>query len=287
MAKTIDEAFRLLRSRLEITDLQEQTVSTRQTKIREALEKDLSVLDTFLTGSYRRNTMIAPLAEADIDIFVVLDPRYYSANGQQQLLEIVRSSLLKTYTRTPKIRPDGHAVTVTFTDFKVDVVPGFYAEGGGYLIPDTELQRWIRTDPKEHVVIWTAANKAHNGDLVPLLKMLKSWNKSRALFKSFHLETIALTALKGVRIDSFPSGLRYVFDAARAMIRVKLPDPAGYSDDVGAHVSSEAAMQNLIGRLDWAHAQAREAEQLAAAGRIEEAFTKWAALLKGYFPTYG
>lgn len=122
MAKTIDEAFRLLRSRLEITDLQEQTVSTRQTKIREALEKDLSVLDTFLTGSYRRNTMIAPLAEADIDIFVVLDPRYYSANGQQQLLEIVRSSLLKTYTRTPKIRPDGHAVTVTFTDFKVDVV---------------------------------------------------------------------------------------------------------------------------------------------------------------------
>lgn len=286
MAKTIDEAFRLLRSNLEITGLQEQTVSTRQTNIREVIEKDFSVLDTFLTGSYRRSTMIAPLAEADVDIFVVLDPRYHSANGQQPLLERVRRSLLKTYKRTPKIRPDGHAVTITFTDFKVDVVPGFYRRGGGHLIPDSELGRWIATDPKKHVEIWTAANKSHNGNLVPLLKMLKGWNRSRRLFKSFHLETIALTALDGVRIDSFPSGLRYVFDKARSMIRVKVADPAGYSDDVGAHVTTAAAMDNLISRLDWAYRRAREAEQLAQAGRIEAAFAKWSLILKDYFPAY-
>jgi len=286
MAKTIDEAFRLLRSNLEITGLQEQTVSTRQTNIREVIEKDFSVLDTFLAGSYRRSTMIAPLAEADVDIFVVLDPFYHSAHGQQTLLESVRRSLLKTYTRTPKIRPDGHAVTITFTEFKVDVVPGFYRQGGGYLIPDTELGRWIATDPKRHVEIWTAANKSHNGNLVPLLKMLKGWNKSRELFKSFHLETLALTALDGVRIDSFPSGLRYVFDKARSMIRVRVADPAGYSDDVGAHVTTTAAMDNLIGRLDWAYRRAREAEQLTQAGRTEAAFAKWSLILKDYFPAY-
>jgi hypothetical protein len=286
MAKTIDEAFRLLRSNLEITDLQEQTVSTRQTNIRNVIEKDFNVLDTFLTGSYRRSTMIAPLAEADVDIFCVLDPQYFSAGGQQKLLTDFRASLLKTYTRSPTIRPDGHAVTITFTDFKVDVVPGFYREGGGFLIPDTGLGRWISTDPKKHVEIWSAANKSHNGNLAPLLKMLKGWNQSRALFKSFHLETIALNALNNVRIDCFPSGLRYVFDKARTKIRVKLPDPAGYGDDVGAHVNTEAAMQNLISRLEWAHARALEAEQLAAAGRIEEAFAKWALLLKDYFPAY-
>jgi len=68
--------------------------------------------------------MISPLKEADVDIFVVLDPKYYAAQGQTGPLNRVRASLLKTYTKTPKIRPDGHAVT--FTDFKVDVVPGFY-----------------------------------------------------------------------------------------------------------------------------------------------------------------
>ena len=104
----------------------------------------------------------------------------------------MKAALRKTYTKTPDIGPDGHAVTITFTDFKVDVVPGFYREGGGYLIPDSQRGRWLETDPKKHVDIWSAANKTHKGNLVPLIKMLKGWNKSRGVLRSFHLETLAL-----------------------------------------------------------------------------------------------
>lgn len=146
MARTIDDAFRKLRSNLEITGLQESTVSARQQRIRSLVEADFGVLDSFLGGSYRRSTMIAPLAQADVDIFVILDPHYYARDGQQKLLEAVQKTLLKTYTRTPRIRPDGHAVTITFTDFKVDVVPAFLRKGGGYLIPDAANKRWISTD---------------------------------------------------------------------------------------------------------------------------------------------
>jgi hypothetical protein len=287
MAKTIDEAFRVLRSNLEITDLQEKTVSTRQTQIRSVLENDFTVLDSFLTGSYRRSTMISPLKDADVDIFIVLDPKYYAAHGQAKLLSDVRASLLKTYTKTPKIRPDGHAVTITFTDFKVDVVPGFYRNGGGYLIPETSGPRWISTDPKRHVEIWSEANKAHNGDLVPLLKMLKGWNASRNLLKSFHLETLALSVLDKVTISSFPSGVRYFFDKARPKIRTKLADPAGYSDDVAPHISTTEQMDAIIKRMDWALARAQEAEQLAAAGKVADAMGKWSQLMPGHFPAYG
>ncbi|WP_449397029.1 SMODS domain-containing nucleotidyltransferase [Devosia riboflavina] len=188
MAKTIADAFRTLRSNLEITDLQEQTVSGRQQAIRGVLERDFAVKDSFLTGSYRRSTMIGPLKEADVDIFVVLDVKYYRQDGKKALLENVKKSLRKTYTLTPDIRPDGSAVTITFSDFKVDVVPSFVRKGGGYLIPSFELNKWISTDPKKHVELWSTSNKAHNGDLVPLIKMLKGWNKSRSLLKSFHLE---------------------------------------------------------------------------------------------------
>ena len=76
MATSIDQAFRQFRSNLEITTLQEGTVSVRQTNVRDAVARDFAVLDTFLTGSYRRNTLIAPLSTADIDVFVVLDPKY-------------------------------------------------------------------------------------------------------------------------------------------------------------------------------------------------------------------
>lgn len=286
MPRTIDEAFRVLRSNLEITGLQEKTVSTRQTAIRTVLEKDFSVLESFLTGSYRRSTMISPLKEADVDIFIVLDPKHYAAQGQANLLSAVRNSLLKTYTKTPKIRPDGHAVTITFTDFKVDVVPGFYRQGGGYLIPDTSRPRWISTDPKRHVEIWSEANKAHNGDLVPLLKMLKGWNASRNLLRSFHLETLALSVIDKVTISSFPSGIRLFFDKARAKIRTKLADPAGYSDDVAQHVNTIDQMDAIVKRMDWALARALEAERLANEGKIAEAFAKWVQLMPNHFPAY-
>ncbi|GAA4814061.1 hypothetical protein GCM10023232_06910 [Sphingosinicella ginsenosidimutans] len=287
MARTIDEAFRILRGNLEITGLQESTVSTRQQRIRSVIENDFTVLDSFLAGSYRRNTMIAPLADADIDIFVILDPRYYAGSGQQALLEAVRKSLRKTYTRTPRIRPDGHAVTITFTDFKVDVVPGFYRTGGGYFIPDATNRRWIATDPKRHIEIWSAANKRHDGALVPLLKMMKGWNKSRKLLKTFHLETITLHVLNGVTISNYPSGVRFVLDKARQWLSAPLPDPAGYSKDIGAHLCQPTEIQEVTRRLTWATARAQEAERLAARGNVSAAFEKWSLLLPDYFPAYG
>jgi hypothetical protein len=285
MASTIDEGFKGLRSNLEITGLQEETVSTRQKNVRKALEDDFAILDSFLTGSYRRSTMIAPLKEADVDIFIVLDPKYYGGS-QDELLGNVRKALRKTYPSTPEIAPNGQAVTITFTDFKVDVVPGFYRTGGGYLIPDAQLDRWISTDPKKHVEIWAAANKNHNADLVPLIKMLKGWNKSRSVLRSFHLETLMLSVLDGVRISSFPSGVRYVFDKARDKINKKLPDLAGYSDDVAAHVNTQEAIDKIVQRLEWAYQTAVKAEQLENNGRTEEAFEKWTSIFKGYFPAY-
>jgi hypothetical protein len=89
-----------------------------------------------------------------------------------------------------------------------------------------------------------------------------------------------------VRIFDFPSGVRFVFDKARAKIDKKLPDPAGYSDDVAAYVNTRAAMDNIVNRLAWAYETGVEAERLAKNGYVEQAFDKWASIFKGYFPSY-
>ncbi len=155
------------------------------------------------------------------------------------------------------------------------------------MIPDVSQKRWISTDPKRHVEIWAAKNKQHTGDLVPMIKMLKAWNKSRKVFRSFHLEVLALSVFEGVTITDFPSGARYFFDKARHKIRVKLADPAGYSDDVASHVNKETQFQTIISRLDRAHTIAVQAEQYAALGYEKAACEKWHEIFKGYFPSYG
>ena len=288
MATTIKQGFDGLKQNLEITGLQASTVSTRQQNVRDAVASELTVLDDFLTGSYKRSTMIAPLSEADIDIFVVLDSKYFEANGQANLLDRVKRVLKKTYPKTPEISRNGQAVTITFTDFKVDVVPAFFRKGGGYLIPDSILNRWIPTDPKKHVEIWSSANKAHNGDLVPLIKMIKAWNKTHsALLRSFHLETMTLNILNGITINSFPSGVRYVFDKMRTQVLYVVPEPAGYGGDLGAYLDTPSKKSDVVNRLESAYQRAVDAESLEKQGKIYDAFGKWRLIFDDYFPAYG
>lgn len=294
MATTILAAFQKLKENLEITGLQKSTVSTRQNNIREVIERDLAVLDSFLTGSYSRNTMIAPLKEADVDIFIVLDSKYFyhynngQNGGQAGLLDLVKRTLRKTYTRTPDISRNGQAVTIRFEDFMVDVVPGFERKGGGFLIPNSITQTWISTDPKRHVEIFSQANSVHNGDLVPLIKMIKGWNKnSGKYFRSFHLEVIVLQILNGVTISDFPSGVRFFFDKGRFYVTKQNPDPAGYGGDVGNYINTQEKIQEAASKFQLAYERAIKAEEYASKGYIEDAIDMWIKIFGDYFPAYG
>jgi hypothetical protein len=287
MATTINTGFSGLRKNLGITDLQAKTVSTRQQNVREAVAQELDVVTSFLTGSYMRDTMIAPLSKADVDIFVVLDPKYYEQNGQTNLLDRVKRVLKKTYPKTPEISRNGQAVTISFTDFEVDVVPAFNRNGGGYLIPNTYSDTWVSTDPKKHIDIWSDANKAHNGDLVPLIKMLKCWNREHSrLLRTFHLETLALKVFANVNISSFPSGALYFFQNAQTWIGYTLADPAGY-DGIGSYLNTSDKQKDVRDRLQTACQKALDAEAYANDGGITEAFNKWRIVFGDYFPAYG
>jgi hypothetical protein len=292
MAITIFEAFKAFKANLEITSLQGTTVSSRQQNIREAVKNDLDVIDSFLSGSYSRQTLIAPLKQADIDVIVVLDPKYFyhydgQNGGQAALLDLLKRVLKKTYPTTPDISRNGQAVTIQFTDFAVDVVPSFNRQGGGYLIPNSITQAWLSTDPKKHVQIWSEANRSHSENLVPLIKMLKAWNKTTSNFlSSFHLETIVLQILNNVTISDFPSGARYVFDKGREYVTKKNPDPAGYGDDVGSYLNTEEKVKNAVSRFETAYTRALKAEDLAALGNVYEAVNTWRLVFDDYFPAY-
>lgn len=257
------------------------------------MESGLSVSDSFLTGSYRRHTLIPPLKDADIDIVVVLAVSYFnnyngSNGGQAGLLDLVKRTLRRTYSQTPDISRNGQAVTIRFTDFTVDVVPAFYRQGGGYLIPNSISQTWISTDPARHIEILSAANQSHGGDLVPLIRMIKAWNRGHsALFRSFHLEVLTLQILNNVRITDFPSGIRYFFDKARSLVTQQNPDPAGYGGDVGAYLNTQAKITEAVAKFQSAYDIARRAEDHAARGNTNLAIGTWRALLGEYFPAYG
>lgn len=282
MPTSISAGFQAFRANLEITDLQAPVVATRQQRVREAVESGFDVRDSFLTGSYPRNTLIGPLKKADVDIFTVLALRHYQGQTPQSLLDEVREHLRLTYPTTPRVSKNGQAVTITFTDFIVDVVPAFYRQSGGFLIPNTGTGGWISTDPKRHIELWSEANEYHQGDLIPLIKMLKAWNRKHSeLFRSFHLEALVVSVFSNVTILDFPSALRYFFDKAQDGVTYKLADPAGYNGDVGAYMTGDV-LTDAKARLLRAEGWALEAEAAIADGRIDLAFDKYGMLFGDY-----
>lgn len=285
MARTVIQSFKDFKSNLEITGLQASTVSSRQKNVRAILDNSLTVIDSFLTGSYSRSTMIGPLKEADIDIFVVLDPSYYKAEGYISLLDKVKVVLKKEYS-TPHISRNGQAVTIRFTDFMVDVVPSFNRKGGGFLIPNSVTKTWIATDPRQHVVLFSKANQNNNSMLKPVIKMLKNWNKNISFgFSNFHIEVLAYHIFNNVSISSYSTGVRYFFDKGRTEICKKNPDPAGYSNDVGAYLNSR--LDEAESRFSTAYNRAIKAEAYEAAGRNEDAINEWRKIFTNRFPAYG
>lgn len=286
MATTITSAFQKLKENLEITGLQATTVSSRQKSVRDNLAAEMTVVEDFLVGSYPRNTMISPLSEADVDIFTVLDAKYFEAGGQVALLDKVKRALAKSY-KTSAISRNGQAVTIRFTDFRVDVVPAFNRKGGGYLIPDSIMGRWISTDPKQHISKWSESNKQHNGNFIPVIKMLKGWNKEHSSkLRSFHLECLARSVLNSHTITSLPSAVTHFFDQARWNYS-SISDPSGYGGNVADYLDSSQKRNEVYTRLSAAYQKAQAAQDYEKAGMTASAFGKWQVIFGSYFPSYG
>jgi hypothetical protein len=288
MPTTIPEAFRQLRSNLEITTLQSSTTSMRQENVRAAVAKGMTLVDprSFLTGSYARSTMIAPLSSADVDIFVVLDPDYHRRLKPHALLEKLQTVLKQTYPSTPRIRPDEQAVTIEFTDFKVDVVPSFHRVGGGYLIPNGTTGGWISTDPTTHAGVMTKSNEEHHGGLIPIVKMIKGWNKTAdAGLSGLYLEFMTREVLAGLSVPDDQNGVRFVLERGIERVKTKIRDPAGFDNQINP--IKTGSLDGAVAHFRAGYEAAREAIRAAQQDRVPDAFAMWRNVFGSYFPSYG
>ncbi len=286
-------AFEELRSNLELSELQEIAVATRQSNVREAVASQLSVVGDFLTGSYRRHTLIGPLKKADVDVVVVLD-RKYKERGPRAVLELVKKALLVEYTRTPAIGRNGQAVTITFTDFIIDVVPAFvrpwWTWDEGWEICDSGSDSWITTNPKKHVAISATANNAHGGHLVPRIKQLKAWNRTAGdPLRSFHLEALAWSIFgtswmwKTGQSSDWASA-RYFFDKARVELRSQLHDPAGTGSDVASYLNG-TALDSAVSKVTSAYERCLRAEKCAKDDDLGGMHKAYGQVFGDYYPS--
>jgi len=290
---TPNEAFRRFRSNLELTQKEQDSASSRQNEIRALMDETFKIADDFLTGSYRRWTKTKPLK--DVDIFCVFHdderPKYRNGKAASVILTDVEKVLARKYD-AKNVSRQRRSVTVEFPDgadeervMSFDVVPAF-AKGAHYEIPDMATSKgWTETNPKIHADKATAANEAFSGEWKGMVRMAKSWNrtKNKVIKPSFLIEVMALNLLRPPFGGDFPYEFMGFFASMADRIDDIWPDPAGLGPPVSdAMTTAERAAARRA--LNQAQYMVREAIELSRSGRNGDALRKYRELFGERFP---
>lgn len=159
--------------------------------------RDICV-NTYLSGSYARNTALRPrvangtLRRPDVDIIVVTNHTHQDLPSD--VIATVRKAVKSLGYKD--VQANRRSICVSLGAVEMDVVPVIANpwEEGGWLIADKSEEQWLTTNPMGHNQWASAVNKKANGYFVPLVKLMKWWRRENLPHlrrpKGFILETL-------------------------------------------------------------------------------------------------
>lgn len=295
---TVNDAFRKFKSRLELNDGEQKNASERHKEIREYLDGKFGVERSFLTGSYARHTKTKPLKDIDIFFEMKDSEKHYRSKVPGIIIEDFYSALVDKYSKDA-VRKQSRSVNVDFgvvidaddnTDYRVvsiDVVPAF-ANGDNYEIPDSDLGKWIKTNPEIHAAKATEAHHSFSNEWKGLVRMVKYWNNNprhgeKPVKPSFLIEVMALQCLYGGWQGRFDYEMQGFFATLADRIFDDWPDPAGLGPSISDGMDT-ARKERARGLLLAASREVSTAINHAREGRNGEALKAWRLLFGPKFP---
>jgi hypothetical protein len=137
--------------------------------------------DSFLYGSYIRNTALQPIKDVDVCLILDLSTEEYSPEMVVRRLK----SVLEQLGYEDKTAYQRRSVRIDMSKTTLDAVPVVAVNGKeeALLVPDRKLKEWISTHPKAHIEAATQLNKKCGGRYIPFVKIVKSWFKFQAAQK--------------------------------------------------------------------------------------------------------
>ena len=215
-SNTVEQSFKKFLTNLNPTEKQLQQIQTTRETIDNLFSNDEQIYlhpqkqPSFLTGSYARNTIIRPLH--DIDLYVRVN---YSIHAKDKsplsILRLMASALRKRYPQSTKINVNSPCVEVGFFGYKFEIVPVicYKDDPDLYDIPAPGSKSWMLCYPNVPSRWLSSCNNKNNGMFIPLIKMLKQWNRNNKVgLKSFHLELLTEKVFGSVtKIVSYPQGI--------------------------------------------------------------------------------
>jgi hypothetical protein len=164
-----------------------ETISLRYGELAAALNKafrdtESKAANVLQVGSFGRNTGIDGISDLDM-LYIMPKGEWetYRDGKQLKLLQDVKAAVLTRYPATD-VRVDRLVVTVTYTDFHVEIQPVFELDDRSYKYPDTKDEgSWKVTKPRDEMEAVSRMDDEKNLNLKRLCKMMRAWKNKHGL----------------------------------------------------------------------------------------------------------
>lgn len=179
-----------------------ETISLRYGELTAALNKkfrdtESKTANSLQVGSFGRSTGINGISDLDM-IYIMPKGKWddYKDGKQLKLLQDTKDAILARYPKT-EVKIDRVVVTVTYSDFHVEVQPVFEQDDQSYKYPDTKGDgAWKITKPREEMDELSSADTKKNSNLKRLCKMARAWrNKHGQQMGGLLIDTLAYNFL--------------------------------------------------------------------------------------------
>lgn len=291
---TIEEFFKNLASKLELTKSESDRISRKHNMLREKLCEKLSVEDDFLTGSYARNTMIRPEDDDkfDVDFFLAFSKKDYGESELPDLLSMVNNALEQIKNDDAdieEIQEQKRSIGVVYKDnFQIDIVPAIQIEKDKrYKIFDRNTLQAVESNPKLHGSNLTSANETSESGgvkrLVPIVKLLKSWKRGKCDYvKSFHLEMLAVKILGDEEISSYSQGLsKFFVNAIQNLQSTGMKDPANEENIIDKYLDDDGNRDEILNLIADEKKIMEKAIEFENKGEDDNAIKEWKKIFEG------
>lgn len=258
-------------------------------------------IETFLSGSYGRNTSIRPREKAgvvcrpDVDIIVVTNHTLDDAPAD--VLDQLREVLEEEYDVDERI--NARSVSVSTARVNMDVVPIIEAPKGDqfkYYIPDRETGKWVPTNPPGHSEWATNVNKTNGGRFKPLVKLFKWWRRENPTAeqgnrpKGFVIEKVVADSMSATE-ENYPE----LFTKAMESIvsRYALYHTLGMVPSIedpsvpGNNITSRLSFQEFSAFYKKAEEHAKLARKAMSESDDDKAREMWQQIFGKRFPASG
>jgi hypothetical protein len=201
---TVSEMFSAFIDNLIVSNT--DTISQRYGEVTAALNKQFrdteSKTDNSLqVGSFGRKTAIDGIS--DLDMLYIMPKSswddYKDENGVRRILGKVRDAILARYPRT-EVKVDRCVVSVSYTNFHIEVQPVFEQDDKTYKYPDTYDEQWKIVKPRQEIYAIAQKDGQTNGNFRKLCKMARAWkNKHGVGVGGLLIDTLAYRFLAQLR----------------------------------------------------------------------------------------